>query len=290
MIEDNKFILCPKCEKKLSPRAEKCPKCSITLKIACNICCTNIFINSKICPNCGDPSPFDPEYQQKILPDNKCPNCGVEIDSPEDICESCKEPLPEPDKKSTCKGLLAACPLCENKISRRSVSCIHCNTSTNFPCHLCNTTISIWAKECPECGEPEPFKISKASQASAKDNVKEAVIARIRDEESIKNTECQIAPNGKYKQEDSDIGFVWWGIYGWLGLTLGNLLILAKCQENLAIGFLIVAINSIFKILILANNKYAFLIDTILSFNPLSWVINGIYLKNRWNHPRVNSK
>ena len=41
--------------------------------------------------------------------------------------------------------------------------------------------------------------------------------------------------------------------------------------------------------LILKFNKYAFLIATILSFNPLLWIINGIYLKNRWCHPRVNN-
>jgi len=43
-------------------------------------------------------------------------------------------------------------------------------------------------------------------------------------------------------------------------------------------------------ILILQFNKYAFLIATILSINPIAWIINGIYLKNRWNHPKVNNE
>lgn len=41
-------------------------------------------------------------------------------------------------------------------------------------------------------------------------------------------------------------------------------------------------------ILILKFNKYAFLIATVLSLNPLLWIINGIYLKNCWCHPKVN--
>lgn len=30
-------------------------------------------------------------------------------------------------------------------------------------------------------------------------------------------------------------------------------------------------------------------IATIISVNPLVWIINGIYLKNRWCHPKVNN-
>lgn len=105
-------------------------------------------------------------------------------------------------------------------------------------------------------------------------------------EKHLKHKEDIVNPEDKSKH--SDIGFAWWRIYGWLGLTLGNVFILSKCQEDLQIGLILVAINSIFKVLILLNNKYAFLIDTVLSLNPLSWVINGIYLKNRWNHPKVN--
>lgn len=36
--------------------------------------------------------------------------------------------------------------------------------------------------------------------------------------------------------------------------------------------------------------KYSFLILTIISLNPILWVINGIYLKNRWEHPLINQK
>ena len=41
-------------------------------------------------------------------------------------------------------------------------------------------------------------------------------------------------------------------------------------------------------VMILKFNKYAFLVATVLTINPLLWIINGIYLKNRWDHPKVN--
>ena len=41
-------------------------------------------------------------------------------------------------------------------------------------------------------------------------------------------------------------------------------------------------------VMILKFNKYAFLVATVLTIIPLLWIINGIYLKNRWDHPKVN--
>ena len=89
---------------------------------------------------------------------------------------------------------------------------------------------------------------------------------------------------------NNELGFTWWNIWAWLGLTLGNLMIIGVLSDitdviGIALGFII---NTILNILILKYNKYAFLIATVLSFNPLYWIINGIYLKNRWYHPKVN--
>jgi len=86
-----------------------------------------------------------------------------------------------------------------------------------------------------------------------------------------------------------DIGFKWWTIWGWLGLILGSISIftsLSGVVAELLIFFLI--LNTILMIMILRFNKYAFLIATVLSLNPIVWIINGIYLKNRWKHPKVN--
>ena len=105
----------------------------------------------------------------------------------------------------------------------------------------------------------------------------------------------------KAKKEDENklnsLGFQWWNIWAWLNLTIGNLYILGYLYlytmgvpSNFAIvGIVFLVINTALMIMILKYNKYAFLIATIFS-SPLLWIINGIYLKNRWNHPKLNSR
>lgn len=43
------------------------------------------------------------------------------------------------------------------------------------------------------------------------------------------------------------------------------------------------AVASIVHVGIIKRNKWAFVLGTVLSLNPLLWVINGIYIKNRWS-------
>lgn len=97
-----------------------------------------------------------------------------------------------------------------------------------------------------------------------------------------------------------DLGFGWWKAYGWLGLILGNGYIAGFFDFNggpvksstedprfiVVLGLM--AIYTVTMILVLRFNKFAFLLATILSINPILWGINGMYLKNRWNHPKVN--
>lgn len=98
--------------------------------------------------------------------------------------------------------------------------------------------------------------------------------------------------NGPQNTENhnTEMGFAWWQIWAWLGLTLGNISVIAQLQDMIGFAITLVLINSILMVMILKYNKYAFLIATILSLNPLLWIINGIYLKNRWNHPKVNNR
>ena len=68
----------------------------------------------------------------------------------------------------------------------------------------------------------------------------------------------------------SDNEFVWWNVWGWLGLTLGNLQIFGAMlkpfltanvsipSEYLFFIIFLIGINSILMILILKFNKYAF--------------------------------
>jgi hypothetical protein len=84
-------------------------------------------------------------------------------------------------------------------------------------------------------------------------------------------------------------GFKWWRTWAWLGLTIGNLYILGIAGKEIPIfAAILIGVNSILCIYILKMNKYAFLWATILSVNPLIWIVNGIYLKNRWTNPLVN--
>jgi hypothetical protein len=87
----------------------------------------------------------------------------------------------------------------------------------------------------------------------------------------------------------SDIGFTWWKAWGWLGLIVGSLSIFSLANTGLdEFLIFILILNAVLMIMILKLNKYAFLIATVLSLNPIIWIINGIYLKNRWKHPKVN--
>lgn len=95
--------------------------------------------------------------------------------------------------------------------------------------------------------------------------------------------------NKNIENDSQDIGFQWWTIWAWLGLILGNLYILGTLNELIGLAVVLIIINTVLMIMILKFNKYAFLIATIISLNLLLWIINGIYLKNRWNHQKVNN-
>jgi hypothetical protein len=91
-----------------------------------------------------------------------------------------------------------------------------------------------------------------------------------------------------------ELGFTWWQVQGWSSLIIGSLVLYSMtrvtAEELQSIFWLLFAINALSSILIIQYNRWAFLIATVLSFNPLLWVMNGIYLKNRWEHPRVTKQ
>jgi hypothetical protein len=89
---------------------------------------------------------------------------------------------------------------------------------------------------------------------------------------------------------EKDPGFVWWHIWGWLGLLVGvPLLVMVGLSADRFNGWYLgwAAINGFVHIFVLQFSRSAFLFSTIASLNPLVWIINGIYLRNRWRHPRV---
>lgn len=84
-----------------------------------------------------------------------------------------------------------------------------------------------------------------------------------------------------------------WGYYiGWMGMlswsAIGILQFIAASKTYgsrsdtfavLGVVFLVAAIAHFF---IIKRNKWAWVIGIILQLNPILWIINGIYLKNRW--------
>ena len=65
------------------------------------------------------------------------------------------------------------------------------------------------------------------------------------------------------QKSENSIGFEWWKIQGWLGLTVGNLVLLEALKGTEGIAFTFILVNTVLMILILQFNKYAFLIATI---------------------------
>lgn len=85
-----------------------------------------------------------------------------------------------------------------------------------------------------------------------------------------------------------ELGFGWWKFSGWVTLIVGTIYLLATgFGEYKVLGFILVILNLWLGVAILSMSRWAFLIGTIASLNPILWIINGIYLKKRWNHPRV---
>ena len=71
------------------------------------------------------------------------------------------------------------------------------------------------------------------------------------------------------ENENNELGFTWWKVWAWIGLTLGNLTIFLRFQEEMMLAITLIVICTILNIMILKLNKYVFLIATILSINPI---------------------
>lgn len=72
-----------------------------------------------------------------------------------------------------------------------------------------------------------------------------------------------------------------------LSLIVGSLYSLTVAAKFPLVGSILLGLNIWISVSILRMNRTAFLVGTVLSFNPLLWIINGIYLKNRWDHPLI---
>ncbi|MBO3276249.1 hypothetical protein [Pseudomonas schmalbachii] len=83
-------------------------------------------------------------------------------------------------------------------------------------------------------------------------------------------------------------GFKWWPLWGGIGLGMSLFWINYGWDHGQPVFLVLALFYSVFCVGVLQFNKWCFLITTVLSLNPLMWIINGIYLKRRWSHPRCN--
>ena len=87
------------------------------------------------------------------------------------------------------------------------------------------------------------------------------------------NPKCQPFAWGYY----NSLLIVTIGISGSVfGVWISDLALLIWC-------FLLIALGT----LLYRRNRWAWVIFTILSANPASWIINGVYLKNRWQEMKI---
>ena len=107
--------------------------------------------------------------------------------------------------------------------------------------------------------------------------------------------------NRKFQQRHPDkLGYMWGFIQGTAPIVMsvilsimfvivysdsGMLYITEPIQTALTIAF----IRACFAYGVIKRNRWIFIIHTILSGNPLLFIINGFYIKNRWTEMKHES-
>ncbi len=186
-------------------------------------------------------------------------------------------------------------------------------------CPECKKTISDQAKVCVGCG----FPIKQDVFDSARKNMSDLVTPKEKDnpdkipfyvlvkadtyiavdllEDHAGDEIQQLQENGfeivSYKCMAIDhaeaiklstVGFGWWNTWAILVAISSCILFIVTIGLKEILIPTISLLSLICSVLVMKMNKYAFLISTLITLNPLIWLINGVYLKNRWSHPTVN--
>lgn len=89
------------------------------------------------------------------------------------------------------------------------------------------------------------------------------------------------------KPGKEQLGFAWWTFQGWASLVVGTLIFLGQYKDLGGLAIVLAAVNIGLSVMIIRFSKTAFVIGSVLSINPIIWIINGIYIKNRWHDSRV---
>ncbi len=94
---------------------------------------------------------------------------------------------------------------------------------------------------------------------------------------------------------DNSKTFFWWRLQGWILLSYSGYALVYLCLNGwlqtggtqsyfILLSFLALAFVSL---LCIKMNFWAFAAITIASLNPYLWIVNAIYLKNRWSSHRI---
>ena len=78
------------------------------------------------------------------------------------------------------------------------------------------------------------------------------------------------------ENENNELGFTWWKVWAWIGLTLGNLTIFLRFQEEMMLAITLIVIFTILNVMILKFNKYVFHSIPILGGNVIPVVSYNI--------------
>lgn len=97
------------------------------------------------------------------------------------------------------------------------------------------------------------------------------------------------AKNSATSTKQEELGFTWWFVWSWISLAIGVPLAFMTMLGNkwFFTGVFLTLVEITICIYMLKYNRYAFIAGTALTLNPILWIINGIYVKNRWEHPKV---
>jgi drug/metabolite transporter (DMT)-like permease len=100
---------------------------------------------------------------------------------------------------------------------------------------------------------------------------------------------CAYLLNKRLQRDHPDFKSFFWGYYSALALLVFQPFLVAGQLHNADISVLRFGVTFCFlitlpfSVLTLMRKKMGFIILTIITLNPIVWIINGFYIKNRWN-------
>ncbi|OEF27434.1 hypothetical protein [Vibrio rumoiensis] len=90
-------------------------------------------------------------------------------------------------------------------------------------------------------------------------------------------------------EEEDYTSFRWWNVWAGLNVVASTLTFFIALSYDLTWLAAMMGIVFVFAVYCLRLNKYAFVILTVMTFDPILMLINHRYLKSRWNHKRLTT-